>query len=150
MNRKLQILAERLAPILLPLLLKLFTDSSSSWVPAYFGLSTAGVTTHSIQAGFWTRIGRLYFVNARVVWTNATGTGVAAISLPVTATSTANSSFFIGVRSDGLTFANNNVVGRITNANHVRFDSLLTNAAPTAVNVEAAGDVIISGFFYVD
>jgi hypothetical protein len=150
MNRKLQALAERLAPYILPILLKLFTDSSSSWVPTYFGLSTAGVTTYSVQAGFWTRILRIYFFNARVVWTNATGTGVAAISLPVSATATANSSFVVGVRSDGLTFANNNVVGRITNASHVRFDSLLTNAAPTAVNVETAGDVIIAGWFYID
>lgn len=150
MNRKLQALAERLAPYLLPILLKLFTDSSSSYVPTYFGLTTAGVTTYSVQVGAWTRILRIYFFNARVVWTNATGTGIAAISLPVTATATANTSFVIPVRSDGLTFANGNVVGRITNTNYVRFDSLLTNAAPTVVNVEAAGDVMISGFFYVD
>lgn len=123
---------------------------TSTYTPTYFGLTTAGVTTYSVQTGAYTRIGRLYIFNARVVWTAATGTGIAAVSIPATATATANHSFVIPVRSDGLTFANNNVVGRITNVNYVRFDSLLTNAAPTVVNVEAAGDIMVAGFFYVD
>jgi hypothetical protein len=123
---------------------------TSTYTPTYLGGSTAGTTTYSQQSGFYTRIGRLIFVNGRVVWTNATGTGIAIISLPFTASATGNNSFVVGVRSSGLTFANNNVVGRITNTAYFRMESLLTNAAPSDVNVEVAGDVIFSGYFQVD
>lgn len=124
--------------------------SKSVWTPTYLGGTTAGVTTYTQQSGFYRRIGIVYLFNGRVAWTAATGTGIALISLPAAASATGNNSFVVGIRSNGLTFANNNVVGRITNTSTFRMESLLTNAAPTDVNIEAAGDVIFSGYFVVD
>jgi hypothetical protein len=86
----------------------------------------------------------------RVIWTAATGTGIAIISIPLTAQNTTDMRYAIALRSSGLTFANNNVVGSLApNTAAFSMTSLLTNAVPTDVNVEAAGDVIFSGFFFV-
>lgn len=121
-----------------------------TYVPTYLGAATAGVTTYTTQVGFWTRIGRVVFFNGRVIWTAATGTGSAIVSIPFTAANTTDMRYSMAIRTDGVTFANNNIVARMTpNASTFTMESLLTNAAPTAVGVEAAGDIIFAGFFYV-
>lgn len=53
-----------------------------TWTPTYVGGVTPGVTTYSVQVGTWTRLGRAIFAYGRVVWTAATGTGNAHVSLP--------------------------------------------------------------------
>lgn len=122
-----------------------------TWVPTYLGATTPGVTTYTVQVGAWTRIGRIIVATGRVVWTAATGTGIALISLPFTSDSTANVRYALAVRTDGVTFANNNVVGRLDPGVAVfQMNSLLTNAAPTAVNIEAAGDVIFTATYFVE
>lgn len=123
---------------------------TGTYTPTYFGSVTAGVTTYTTQAGFYVRIAELIFFQVRITWTAATGTGNAQVSLPFTAQNTTNMEYVVGVWSNGLTFANGNVVGRILeNQNFFTFQSLLTNAVGTATAVEAAGDVIASGYFRV-
>src|SRR5689334_9470332 len=123
--------------------------AKGTYTPTYLGASTAGITTYTTQAGFYTRIGRIVFFNGRVVWTAATGTGTAIISLPFTSANTSEMHYALAVRTNGVTFANGNLVARISpNAAVFQMDSLLTNAAPTAVSVEAAGDVLWGGFFF--
>lgn len=120
----------------------------STYTPTYLGATTAGVTTYTTQVGFYTRIGRVVFFNGRVTWTAATGTGVAIISTPFTTANVTDMRYAISLRTNGLTFANNNVIGSLAlNSAAFSMTSLLTNAAPTDVNVEAAGDVIFSGWF---
>lgn len=121
-----------------------------TYTPTYLGATTAGVTTYTVQAGFYTQIGRVVFFNGRVVWTAATGTGAAIVSLPFTSDPTTNMRYGVMLRVNGVTFANGSVEGNIQpNVAFFSMESPLTNAAPTAINVEAAGDVIFSGFFFV-
>ncbi len=120
------------------------------YTPTYLGASVAGATTYTTQVGFYTRFGRLIIFNGRVIWTAATGTGTAVISIPLTSQNTTDMRYSLAIYSSGLTFANNNVVGLIgPNAAGFSMQSLLTNAAPTAVAVEAAGDVIFAGLYYI-
>jgi hypothetical protein len=124
--------------------------AKSTWIPTYLGATTAGVTTYTTQKGFYARVGNIIVFTGRVIWTAATGTGIAIISIPLTAQNTTDMRYAIALRSSGLTFANNNVVGSLApNTAAFSMTSLLTNAVPTDVNVEAAGDVIFSGFFFV-
>jgi hypothetical protein len=124
--------------------------AKSTYVPTYEGSVTAGVTTYTTQVGFYTKIGRVVFFNGFVAWTAATGTGNAVISLPFTPDATANMRYAVSVRTNNVTFANGSVQGRIA-PNDARFflDSPATNAASTAIAVEAAGDIIFSGWFAV-
>lgn len=121
-----------------------------AYSPTYLGVTTAGTTTYTTQAGFYTRIGRVVFFNGRVVWTNATGTGVAIVSLPLTPDSTTNMRYGVMQRVNAVTFANGSVEANIQpGLAFFSMESPATNVAPTAVNVEAAGDIIFSGFFFV-
>lgn len=122
-----------------------------TYTPTYEGGSSAGVTTYTTQAGFYVRSGNMIFFMVRITWTAATGTGNAQVSLPFTAKNTTSKEYAIGVWSSGLTFANGNVVGRILeNQAFFTFQSLLTNASPSASAVEAAGDIIASGWYTID
>lgn len=123
--------------------------AEGTFVPTYLGATTAGVTTYTTQVGFYRQFGPVVFFSLRVIWTAATGTGIALISLPFTSDATTNMRYTFALRTDGVTFANNNIVGRLDPANNqFQINSLLTNAAPTAVNIEAAGDIIASGFYF--
>jgi len=122
----------------------------TTYTPTYLGATTAGVTTYTTQKGFYAQISNVVWFTGRVTWTAATGTGIALISVPFTTQNTTDLRYTVALWSSGLTFANNNVIGFLTpGASQFQMTSLLTNAAPTAVNVEAAGDVIFSGFFFV-
>src|SRR5262245_48178750 len=80
-NDQLSEQARTLAPFLLPWLLRdLYVVST--WTVTYVGGTTAGVTTYSLQDGKYIRIGSLVIFTGAVVWTAATGTGDARISLP--------------------------------------------------------------------
>lgn len=124
--------------------------AEGTYTPTYLGGTTPGVTTFTTQEGAYTRIGSIILFNVRITWTAATGTGNAQVSLPFTPSTTTSGGFVVGVWASGLTFANNNVAGRIiTGQAFFTFQSLLTNAAGGVSAVEAAGDVIASGWFTV-
>lgn len=121
----------------------------STYTPTYTGGTAAGTTTYSTQVGFYTRIGRVVVFNGIVVWTAATGTGDVHVSLPFTATNTTNMRYSGAVRTDSITFANGSVQMLINpNTDYFLMYSPATNAAPTALAVEAAGNLVFSGFFY--
>lgn len=55
-----------------------------TWTPTLYGATTAGTTTYSNPLGNYIRIGNLMYIDLRLVWSNATGTGAARIGgLPV-------------------------------------------------------------------
>lgn len=113
--------------------------AKSTYTPTYTGATTAGVTTYSVQDGAWTKHGNMIYVRGTVVWTAATGTGNAQISLPVAASERGTGA----CRLNGVTFANSAPELDIASGAAVfTMQSPLTNAAPTAVAVEAAGNVI--------
>jgi hypothetical protein len=115
-----------------------------TYQPTYIGLTTAGATTYTTQEGTYTRIGNRVFVNGRIVWTAATGTGIAAVSLPVAAVFTRISRYPVYFYPVNVTFANGSIVGVVdSGTSSLAFVMLspATNAAGTLLVVEAAGDL---------
>jgi hypothetical protein len=132
----------------------LVTDSTTSatptYTPTYVGGTSAGTTTYTSQTGVYRQIGNIVFFSAKVVWTAASGTGNARVSLPSTAANVSNQEFAVSVYHTLVTFANGSVVGRIQpNTAYIEFLSPATNAAGTAIAVEAAGTIVVSGFYLV-
>lgn len=127
------------------------TYGKGTYVPTYLGLTTPGVTTYTTQVGFYVQIGRVVFFCGRVIWTAITGTGTASVSIPFTSSNTTNMRFVVGVYPTNVTFANGSIAATIApNTAFFQMNSPATNAAGTAVAIEAAGDLIFAGFFFVD
>ena len=123
---------------------------AGTYSPTYEGSVTAGVTTYTLQQGAWIRIGAAIFVTGTVVWTAATGTGNAQISLPFTSANVSNQNYSGSVRTVNVTFANNApqvLIG--TNSAVFILQSPLTNAASTTVAVEVAGNIVFSVFYFL-
>ena len=55
-----------------------------TYVPTLTGSATAGTTTYTTQAGFYTIVGNIIYVEGFITISAATGTGNAVISLPFT------------------------------------------------------------------
>lgn len=122
----------------------------TAYTPTYVGETTAGTTTYTTQYGVYTRIGSLVIAIGYVVWTNATGTGNANISLPLTAASAANQITPVALYTDGVTFgagAPQAVI--IPNTTHFRLYYPTSNAATTIIQVEAAGQVAFTATYFV-
>jgi hypothetical protein len=126
-----------------------FTDQGT-YVPTYLGGTTAGVTTYSVQQGAWTRMGRQVTVTATIQWTAATGTGTAILSLPFPSANVANQNFGGSAWISTVTFANGTPLVLLgPNAATLSLFSPLTNAANTAVAVEAAGIIVFTVTYFV-
>lgn len=121
--------------------------SESSYVPTYTGATTAGATTYTAQDGAYIQVGNAVLFRGRVIWTAATGTGQAQISLPVTSVGVRGA---VAIWTQNVTFANSAPQGRVVPGSSVfLMDSPLTNAASTNINVEAAGEVWFSGTIFL-
>lgn len=123
---------------------------TDTYTPTYLGATTAGTTTYTTQDGFWSRWGDVVFFHGRVIWTAATGTGSAIISLPFTSQNTTGMRSIAVVYPTNVTFANGSIAAQIApNTAFFVMNSPATNAGGTAVAVEAAGDIIFGGLFRV-
>lgn len=124
--------------------------AKGTYSPTYLGNTTPGATTYSLQQGAWTRIGNVVIVTGTVVWTAATGTGNANISLPFTAANVSNQFLSGSVRVDSVTFANG--TPQVVIAPNTAFFNLIspiTNAVGTTVAIEAAGNIIFTIVYFV-
>lgn len=122
-----------------------------TWTPTYIGLTTAGVTTYSIQVGSYMLLDKLIIATATIIWTGATGTGDALFSLPFAAANVANQVFSGAARLESLTFANSTPTIQIGAAQAImRLNSPITNAASTNVAMEAAGNVAYTVAYFID
>lgn len=122
----------------------------TTYTPTYDG-AVSGVTTYSVQQGSYVREGNTVAVTGTIVWTNATGTGDARISLPITASATTNQNFSGFVRTVNITFANGSVQAQIAaNTAYMIMFSPATNAAGTTVQMETAGNLIFTAVYFVD
>jgi hypothetical protein len=119
-----------------------------SYTPTYEGDSTPGVTTYSLQEGTYIRIGNIVVVSGVVVWTGATGTGDARISLPIEGASGLNQSG--SLRLVGVTFAAGTPQIEFSGTPYFKMRSPATNAGGTLVQVEAAGNIIFTVVYVVD
>lgn len=125
--------------------------AKGTYTPTYLGGTTAGVTTYTTQQGAWIRIGKQITVTGTIVWTAATGTGNAQISLPFAAANVANQNFAGSLRNVSVTFANGTPQLQLASAGTVMLmQSPLTNAASTPVAIEAAGNIIFTIVYFVD
>lgn len=125
--------------------------AAATYTPTYLGGTTPGATTYSTQQGWYWRIDSLIFVTGLVVWTAATGTGNANISLPVVPSTTYGFRAAGSVRLSGVTFAAGAPELLVSaSAAFFTLESPTTNAAPTVVAVEAAGNITFSCFYGVD
>lgn len=61
-----------------------------TYVPTYFGATTAGTTVYTTQVGYYTQIGKIVYINYLVSGTSATGTGSMRISIPFTSANLSN------------------------------------------------------------
>lgn len=123
---------------------------TGTFVPTYLGGTTPGVTTYTLQAGFWVRVGALVVATATVAWSAATGTGDAQFSLPFTAVNTTNENYAVPVRLNLVTFANSAPTGQLAaNTAYIILVSPLTNAASAVSQVEAAGLAIYTANYFV-
>ena len=133
-----------------------------TYTPTYRGLTTAGVTTYSVQIGLYARVNAIAFVWARVQWSAATGTGFGIITLPfkLRVATAGNLATPVTFTADGLDFAGNYVLaviptGTVTvsgqTVSYVRFDSIAaTTGNLTPINVIGAADVYITAVMPIE
>lgn len=120
-----------------------------SFTPTYFGLSTAGSTTYTTQTGSYIRLGNIVFFRAQVTWTAASGTGQAAIgNLPFTSVD----AFMNVAYYDNVTVGNHKQLVAFvpfsqTHAALYACDP--AGGAAASVVVEAAGEIRLSGFYFI-
>lgn len=119
--------------------------SKESWTPTLAGGTTAGVTTYSLQQGFWVRLESVYLVTGTITWTAATGTGNAQVSLPFTPTYRGSGALW----TQNVTFANSTPTIQIASQPFFLMYSPLTNAAGAIVQMEAAGDIRFTCLLFV-
>lgn len=142
--------ARALAPFLRPWMFGAPFYAENTYTPTYTGGTTAGTTTYSIQSGTYIRLGSLVIAWGTVVWTNATGTGDARISLPFAANATGNRFATGAVRTVNITFANSAPQVQIDPGNqYLTLESPLTNAAATRVQMEVAGNLVFVAVYTV-
>lgn len=150
LDPEIQRLAQKLAPALMPWLLREFY-AEGTWTPTYTGLATPGATTYTLQSGSYVRIGRAVLFTMTVVWSAATGTGLGLFLLPFPVTNTANQYFAATCRSADITFgAGAPEVEIDPNTIHAYLRYPTSNAGTSNINVEAAGNVIISGWYLTE
>jgi hypothetical protein len=122
----------------------------TTYTPTYDG-AVSGSTTYTTQAGFYMRDGNRITAWGTLVWTAASGTGNAQISLPIAASSTTNSNLSGSVRVTTVTFAAGTPQVLITaSSTFFLLQSPATNAASTTVQVEAAGNIVFTVVYTVD
>lgn len=121
-----------------------------SWTPTYTGSATAGVTTYTVQTGFYAQIGCVAIVAGTLIWTAATGTGNVRINLPLTPANVANLNYGGGLYSNGVTWANTGINWFIApNVALLRLFSPASNAGSTEIAIEAAGEIRFTAVYFV-
>lgn len=122
----------------------------TSYTPTYLGATTPGTTTYTVQVGAYTQIGSLVIATGRLTWTNATGTGIAIISLPVASANVTSQRYAISVWVDSITFTGSFVEAALAeNASVFTLYTTTTNALATQLNIETAGSIIFTAVYFV-
>lgn len=121
-----------------------------TYQPTYLGGTTPGATTYTTQYGEWRRYNDVIFVAGRLVWTAATGTGNAQISLPSTPVNTADLFGAGSLDITNVTFANGSP-SILLQPNVAVFimRSPITNAGSAVVQMEAAGTLNFSLWYMI-
>ena len=123
-----------------------------TYTPTLVGGTTAGTTTYTTQVGFYTRIGNRVTFDLTIIYTAATGTGEARLSLPSTANSASGYIAVVIVRTTIPSSAGYSLVGGINAgaayARYVTYDGL-TGALTTQPITSGSYTIRLSGTYFV-
>ena len=123
-----------------------------TYTPTLVGGTTAGTTTYTTQVGFYTRIGNRVTFDLTIIYTAATGTGEARLSLPSTANSASGYIAVVNVRTTIPSSAGYSLVGGINAgaayARYVTYDGL-TGALTTQPITSGSYTIRLSGTYFV-
>lgn len=124
----------------------------TAWTPVVAGITTSGTGTYSVQAGQYSRVGNIVFYNCSLTWSAHTGTGNMKITgLPlVSGNNSINNAVTIFWSNITLLAAGNKVIGVITPAS-ARIDMYeVGSGANSRLPMDTAGELDMSGFYFVD
>jgi hypothetical protein len=122
--------------------------------PVVKGYTTAGTATYSRQQGYYTKIGNRVFINIDLVWTSGTGTGDLYVDGLVFPTSSSGMIKNYAALTDGIALtAGNYIAGGGSGVSSTQvyiYQSATGTSTQLAVPYAAAGQIIISGQYFVD
>ena len=129
------------------------SDSSfTDFTPVATGGTSSGTGTYTTQSGKYQKVGNLVFVKLVLIWSAHTGTGTLRISLPFTVKNdgiptAANITYLVGV-----TFDTNKILMPEfeNNKAYISFYEAATNTGATALDIEAAASLYLSGWIEVE
>lgn len=124
-----------------------------TFTPTVIGVTTAGTGTYTTQAGKYTKIGGLVYVEVALVWTAHTGTGAMQFAgLPFTAASTGKSPGIAFGRISNIALTAGNLllgyVGASTTTIPLR-QYATGGSAESTVPIDTAGEVNFSATYMV-
>lgn len=122
---------------------------TGTFTPTYYGSSTAGTTTYTLQSGTYTRTGNVLYYNIRLAWSGATGTGSGTIGgFPYSAQNAYHTASILP--SDYTLTALNIMSARIGFGNTMAlFQTPVGGGAQTAVGMDTAAELTITGFYLI-
>jgi len=129
---------------------KLCDYEQGTWTPTYYGGSTAGVTTYSLQNGIYTKIGNLVCWSVRITWSAATGTGnVRFGGFPFTIlSSTFGATAITYFDAFTITAANTPMFYVIPNTTTATMYQMPSGGGTMAnINIDSAADVVFGGCY---
>jgi hypothetical protein len=125
--------------------------AEGTWTPTYSGATTTGVTTYTAQVGYYKRIGNLVIFSLYVAWSAATGTGTAVIGLPLNVVNVTNLFFAPALWYSGITYGAGTGALALIRPSTARAElqTPTNNAASAGIAVEAAGEVVMTGSYFI-
>lgn len=120
-----------------------------TFTPTYYGSTTTGTTTYTLQSGTYTRIGNVLYYNIRIAWSNATGTGNGTIGgFPYNAQNAYHTAAVLP--SDYALTALNIMSARIGFGNTMTlFQTPVGGGTQTAVGMDTAAELTITGHYFI-
>lgn len=117
-----------------------------TFTPTLSGATVAGVGTYSVRTGSYTKIGNFVIFQLRTTWSAHSGSGAMIMTgIPFTSTNLGA----CAVYWSGITYTSTPMALFDPSAPRILFRQAASNAAITDINIEAAGDWIITGTYTI-
>jgi hypothetical protein len=116
------------------------------------GSSTAGTASYTAQTGYYTKIGNTVAISLYISWSSGTGTGALRISnLPFTSAASRYQSITIGQLENVTKTASTTIAAQISpSVIFILFVEIpSTGGANSSLSYDAAGNIFISGTYFV-